>query len=542
VIAGQKSLDRAPSRTAPGSQALIGEAPASQALHGQAFHGQAFHGQALHGQALHGQAFHGQALHGQALHGAGAPARPMTRTSRAAVYGVPALVAFSLGLWQISARSFSQDEGATLSASRRPLGALFRMLLHIDAVHGAYYLVIHFVILAFGASETAVRFPSVVATATAAAVLAALGTRLAGPRLGIAAGLLYAVSPPAAAYAQDARSFALATALAVIACYRFVCYAETGGRRNAVLYAVALAVTGWIDVVALLVLVTNAVTLLCRPTAKARRRGWAAAAAVAGLAVSPLIVLDLRQVSQVSWEKPPGAAVVAGLMALTLLGAVGYAALKPGHRRSGPAALAAVAVPWLLLPPVLLAVTSQITPLWESRYLLFCVPALALLAVAAAALLPARVGLAALTVTLTAALAAQPIVRPAVATDDMRAVSQLLSAEARPGDAVVFAALGPRLIKAAYPAGFAQLRDIGLDTSPAYRNTLYGKPVSQAVLRGRLAGVHRVWVIGYATSHPAGFFGAAAPPYPFCSAGTWRLPGSTVTLYLQCPAGRPHPR
>jgi mannosyltransferase len=74
----------------------------------------------------------------------------------------------------------------------------------LNAVHGAYYLMIHIAVLVLGTSEADVRFPSVLATAVAAAVLAALGTRLAGPRSGFAAGLVYAAAPPVTAAAQDA--------------------------------------------------------------------------------------------------------------------------------------------------------------------------------------------------------------------------------------------------------------------------------------------------------------------------------------------------
>jgi mannosyltransferase len=468
------------------------------------------------------------------LTGGRRPGEPITWAARAVVYGVPAAVAFSLGLWQVGARSFSQDEGATLSAARRSVPGLFAVLAHIDAVHGAYYLVIHFVITIAGASETAVRLPSVLAAAVAAGTLAALGTRLAGQRAGFAAGLLFAVAPPVAADAQNARPFALATALAVITCYRFIRYAQTGRRRDAAWYAVALALSGWFDVLTLLVVIANAATLAAGPAWRPRWRGFALAAAGAGLATAPLIWLDLTQVKQVAWERPPGLAVVGGLLTGVVAGAVAFAVSKPGHRGSGPAALVTLAAPWLLLPPVLLAGAAQITPMWQLRYLLFCLPAAVLLIVAAASLLPVRYGTAVLAVVLAAALAGQSVVRPAVATDDIRAVSRLLGARARPGDAVVFGQLGRRLIMAAYPAAFTHLRDIGGNAGPAYRDTLYGKNVSQVVLDRRLASVSRFWLIQYTTPDPARFDGAASPPYPFCALRTWQLHGSTVTLYLRC--------
>jgi mannosyltransferase len=472
--------------------------------------------------------------------------------------GVPAAVALGLGLWHISARSYNQDEAATLSATRRPLAALLRMLGHIDAVHGAYYVLIHFVVLAFGISETATRFPSVLATALAAGMLAALGTRLAGIRAGVAAGLLYAVSPPAIAYAQDARPFALATALAVISCYCFIGYMEAGGRRRAVGYTVALTVTGWVNIMALLVVVANAVTLLATPAWRARRRGFLIAAGAALAAVFPLMWLDLSQVQQVAWEARPGAAVWLGLLGVSCLsGGLAFVALRPGARGprgegprtdgqgtdgpgpggpgpDGPARVARLATPWLMLPPVLVAAAAEITPMWELRYVLFCLPALVLLVVAAVSRLPRRAGPVVVAAAVAGMLVALPLVRPPVSGDNLRAVSRLLAARARPGDAVVFPNIGKRLIKDAYPAGFGHVRDVGLDTSPGARNALYGLNVGQEVLYHRLAGVRRLWVIRYPTPHPGRFYGTVFAPHAFCALQTWQIPGNTVTLYRAC--------
>jgi mannosyltransferase len=464
---------------------------------------------------------------------------------RAAVCLVPGLTAFWLGWWQISARSFSEDEAATMMASRRPLAGLGRMLPHVDAVHGVYYVLIH-EMLFLGGSEGVARLPSAVAEAVAAAVLAALGARLAGGRAGLAAGLLYAVSPSATSAAQTARPFALATALVVVTCYRFVIFAGTGGRWNGAAYAVALSLTGWVDILAMLVVVANSVTLLWMPPWRPRRRGFAAATGAAVIAVLPLAVLDLSQFGDLH-EKPPGALLMLGVAALlAVAGALTYVALRPGGSGPPPAggsAVAKVAAPWLMLPPVILAGVSAISPIWALRYLLFCLPALALLAVAALSRLPARQYVAATALAATAALAAQALVRPAHASDDLRAVSQMLAVNARPGDAVVFADAGRRLMKAAYPAGFVHLRDIALDTSPAPRgawfgrdaSALHGRDVSQPVLARRLAGVDRVWAIRYATAHPAVLFGAAPDPRVFCALRTWQFAGATATLYQRCP-------
>src|ERR1700712_4650891 len=52
------------------------------------------------------------------------------------------------------------DEAATVSAATRPLSQLFTMLQHVDAVHGLYYLVMHFWFDAVGYSPFTLRLPS----------------------------------------------------------------------------------------------------------------------------------------------------------------------------------------------------------------------------------------------------------------------------------------------------------------------------------------------------------------------------------------------
>lgn len=68
-------------------------------------------------------------------------------------------ITLALGLWQISQLSYSQDEAATLSAVRRPLGSMLTVLRHIDAVHGSYYPLMHLVVK-LGTSEAVLRMPS----------------------------------------------------------------------------------------------------------------------------------------------------------------------------------------------------------------------------------------------------------------------------------------------------------------------------------------------------------------------------------------------
>src|SRR5258708_34979389 len=94
-------------------------------------------------------------------------------------------------------------------AAQRPLGNLLRTLGNIDAVHGAYYLLIWVMVKLGGTGELVTRLPSAVAMAAAAVAVAALGGRLGSPRAGLAPGLVFAGLPPGRPFGQDPASFGI---------------------------------------------------------------------------------------------------------------------------------------------------------------------------------------------------------------------------------------------------------------------------------------------------------------------------------------------
>jgi mannosyltransferase len=141
----------------------------------------------------------------------------------------PALVTLAVTVWRIGGPSFWRDEGATLSAVHRSFPQLIRMLGQMDAVYGLYYVLMWPLVRLSGSGEVALRLPSALAMAAAAGLLTALGRRLMSPAAGLAAGLSFAAVPAVSWFGQDARPFALETAIAVAASYCFVRLLE-GGR------------------------------------------------------------------------------------------------------------------------------------------------------------------------------------------------------------------------------------------------------------------------------------------------------------------------
>ncbi|WP_333763994.1 glycosyltransferase family 39 protein, partial [Streptomyces sp. IBSBF 2390] len=163
-----------------------------------------------------------------------------------------------------------RDEAVTFQVGRRTVPQIWRLLHDVDAVHGLYYLVMH-PVLAVHPGEVVLRLPSACAAAVTAALVAALGTHLVRPRVGLWAGLLYAVAPMAGHYAQEGRSYALVAAGATGATLLFVRAVRTGSWWA---YGTALGVTCWLHEFAVLLLLAHAVSLALARAGGAVWRGW----------------------------------------------------------------------------------------------------------------------------------------------------------------------------------------------------------------------------------------------------------------------------
>ncbi|MER6951200.1 glycosyltransferase family 39 protein [Nonomuraea sp. NPDC000554] len=352
----------------------------------------------------------------------------------------PAVIAAALGLWRIDGPSYWADEGVSVAIASRPLADLPTILAHMDLAHGLYYVLLHFVSTVAGTSEFAMRLPSVLATAAATAVLAALGRRLVSPATGLFAGLIYALLPVVSRYAQEARQYALVTALVIGVTYLLVVTIDAGRDRRYrwrpwAAYTIMLAVAGWLHLYALFILPVHAVILLWGKAPAAGWRHWIVSAGVAGMLVAPLALAARTQFALVSWIPRPDLGTVrhlgwlvfggnpVAIVTVLALAVVGMswrrhsdgpqartirsgmtgpstAGIVPDSRRSGVATLdvaapdvavtpraparltvRTVALPWLLVPGGLMVVISLIgPPIFYPRYVLHSVAALALAA------------------------------------------------------------------------------------------------------------------------------------------------------------------
>jgi mannosyltransferase len=463
---------------------------------------------------------------------------------------IPPVVMLGLALWDITGPSYWRDEGSTLAAVQRPFLALVRMMGHVDGVHGVYYMIIWPLVRVAGTGEIVTRLPSALAMTVAAGLVAAIGRRLVSPAAGLAAGLVFAVLPQVSLYGQDARSYAMVTAFGAAGSYLLLRAIGGPGRRRGWLagYAACMAAMTALNIFGVLLLAAHAVTvaLACLrrddgtdaegirgegsgsgQAARSLALGWLAAAVAAVVAASPILLLGIEQRGTASWIKAPGAHTVTTLWQLVgpqrmviascLLAGCGLAASaltgRAALRASWPVMLPVLAGPWLVLPPALLIGVSFALPLYVPRYVLYCLPAVALLAGAGLAALGRAVGTGlgrapeaglaplgwaagavALAVIAVLGVGVQVHERgPAGHNDNIRRGDQIVAAHLRPGDAVLYETYDN--LWAAYPYGLARLADIGQYQTPAQSGTLAGTILPPAVVRQRIAGTSRLWVV-----------------------------------------------
>ncbi|WP_405395363.1 hypothetical protein [Microbispora hainanensis] len=500
---------------------------------------------------------------------AGEPERP---ARSAAVIVVPAVLALVVGLWDLGGPPLWRDEAATVSAAGRTLPQLAHLLQSVDVVHGLYYALMHVVAGLSGTAGVALRLPSVVAGALAAAGTGAIGRALGVPRAGLYGGALLALMPIFSRYVQEARPYALTAAAAVGATLLLLRLMRSPTSAVLAAYATALTVLAYLNLFAFLLAGAHglAVVLSRGPVLR-----WACAAAPALAAVAPLAWLGSRQSAQVGWIPRPEAADVATLAvrlsgdlggatgpgvapltwALVLFGLV-YAAVA-GVRRarsarelpetavgrleepraaaacSGQAALVRLTLPWLLVPAlVLLAASWAIHPVYVFRYVFHCVPAAALLAGAGLAALPPGLGAAMLTAWLGLSVPGHFATRgPDGRQDDPRPVMAMLAAEAKPGDGVLFVPAKVRKYEAVYPSVFGRLRDVALARSPERDGSFSGRNVGPRVLAARLDGLRTLWVVGQTGKHAMPARRRALVERSFAPAGRWTFRGMFVDRY-----------
>ncbi|WP_244236280.1 glycosyltransferase family 39 protein [Micromonospora inaquosa] len=481
---------------------------------------------------------------------------------RLPVWLPPALLTLAVTVTGLGSAQLWRDELATWSAATRSPGDLARLAGTIDAATGPYYLLMHGWTRVFGDSTIALRVPAVLAMTVAAGLLAVLGARLVDRRGGLFAGLLFAVLPGTSRYGQEARPYALATMLAVLATLLLVTALRRPSWARWAGYAAAVAALGLIHLIALTVLAAHALVVLiawwrgpagiatpAHPDAGRDRRVWRWLVAVLPvvLLAGPLLVKARTQQSrQLNWvhlarlddlTALPGGVTQSSVVGGLLVGVAALGAARLGRR-------AVLPVSAVLLPVLLLFAAGTVVPLWVPRYLVFVVPFACLLAGAALAAVTAPAALVVVVLAGLLGLPDQAALRrthewPRSAPVDYAGAARVIADGQRPGDAVVYS---PRHSWLFLDLGIEYHlsdppRDVLVTEDEVRRGDLWAAECAQPAQC--LAGTTRVWLVvsGRHAEPLAAVAGAKGDALrtDFNVTQVWQRPGLTVALLT----GRP---
>ena len=418
------------------------------------------------------------------------------------------LAVFGLQIWQLGRPSMWADEVATVAASTRPLHSLLRMMQFIDAVHGTYYILIHFLGKLIGYGPFALRLPSAVAVTAAVLLTFVLARKLFGERLAWFALVVAAFLPRLTWAATEARSYGIVAFLGVALTLIFVLALTSETDRTAKRY--------WVAYTATLILAIHFFVYLALLAGSqgvwlllVRRKGfprWLTAVGISIVVSAYILVWVIMEKGQVGWLPPLGKDTLNEIFIgqafwsnpqLALLANGLILAVLAGASHRGKAVPAEeIRVMWLLglgivVPPlVILAASIRGGSIYDSRYFTFAAPLVAiLLALALERLFSRRLAYLALAVVVALAVPSYFDFRALNAKGTYWGqIAAQVRIHSKPGDAILFtdyARKSPSLsrISIAYPADFANTTDLTVVTPYRQAIGLYPKrmPVPNAV-------------------------------------------------------------
>ncbi|MCM3812853.1 glycosyltransferase family 39 protein [Streptomyces sp. DR7-3] len=445
----------------------------------------------------------------------------------------------ALGLWGIRRQNTMWgDESVTYQLAHRDLSQIWHTAQHIDLVHALYYAVMHEIFGLFGGGLLTLRLPSVLAMSVAASGVGLLALRLAGPRAGLLAGLVFPLLPQVQKYAQEGRSYAMVCALVTWATYALVVSVPRRARWRWAVYGSTMLLACLLHEFAVLALVAHGVTLVVSRVPRPVMKAWSVAAAGVVAGLSPLAIYSAGQSEQVSWIGGP-----VRLQYFLVVAVVGVACARAPLGVRGPVRLSALAVPILVLPGLLLLIASLVKPLFVDRYVVY-----------------GNIGIAVLLgawmdyfhrlrrssrnawIAVVAVLAA--LVQPSLSlrtpqsrSDDATAIGATVRKEGRPGDGLLYLAGRHRILTAANPEDTRFLTDLALAQDPVSSNTLAGVELPAQEIAARMLEFDRIVAVRAAGAHSLGDPREEAKTTTlrrhFRAYGTTHVNGARVTVYAR---------
>ena len=505
--------------------------------------------------------------------------------------GVFAMLVSLAGVTRVS---MWMDEAYTVTVATRSIGDVWRMVHEIDVVHSMYNVLLHPWLALAGVSDVSVRIPSTLAVGLATGGTMVLGRQLAGVRVALASGLIFAILPRVTWMGIEGRSYAGTAALAVWLTVLFVSLLRRPTRYKYFGYAVLGAAAGSLNIFLLLLLGAHGLTLLLDRRYRFRAAFWqwlwAALAALAG--ALPVLLTAATQAGQIGMSRLGltgyGRAILVNqwflgdtptvyeggslgegpesglwkyasvLLACACWLVVAYGLSRRGtmgHDADGPAARPLLLC-WLVVPTALLvgyALTAS--PLYNPRYLTFCTPALALLL--GLGLVRIRSDSLRAQAVLAIVLLALPVYLVqrspfGKSGADWQSIAKFVQERRGPDQAVYFAPRTPpesdvvvgtsRITQTLYPEAFVNIRDLTLVSTAAADGLLVDRSRLLTASANQLTDIQAVFVI-QRRDYPSEAVRTDAEflyDRGFRRAESWVGPLNRVTEYVRTPDTQDH--
>ena len=371
------------------------------------------------------------------------------------VVGLTVLAAF-LRFRTLGSQSFWLDESFTVGDAHASVGDLLHRLRHLETNPPLYFALEWVWVRVFGYSEVAVRATSAIAGVATVPVVYAATRTLVGRLAGVAAAALVAISPVLIYYSQEARPYALLVFLCTASLLFFARMLLLPAKRDAIGWVVASGCALCTHYFAAFMVIPMAAWLVLRSPARRMVLIAVGAVGAVGLALVPLIVLQLRESGGWVGKVPLGLRLAQagrifatgsylptrGLVPLVLAAALAALMLvlwrADPRTRTGSVTVLALAIASFLIPLAAAAVGADylldryLLPIWVSLVIVVAA-AVEVPRVARAGLIPALV--------LAGVFIGPAIARPPnVKHDDWRGMARVLG-PAQPGRVVIVAPL-----------------------------------------------------------------------------------------------------
>jgi len=311
------------------------------------------------------------------------------------------LVAFLMRTPHLDNQSLWRDEVDVIRLANEPTPQLIRNLFRAGHNGPLYYLLMGGWLSLVGESEFALRYLSLCSGVLAVPLAYQAGRQLVGRQAALMAAALMAISPYLIWYSQDAKMYALVTALTLLAMTCLLEALATQGTRWWVGFVAFASLSLYVHILSALMIPVYMLAFFLAQPSLARQWRWGLV--VFGLLTLPYLPLAIWQLPLALNSYDTGHpfypikqmlsllfnlyargiamvgswVVVAGFVFAILAGLFISAQASPpgpGGRRSRLLLLV-----WLLLPMLLIYLISLRTPVFEPRYLIFLTPAFYLL-------------------------------------------------------------------------------------------------------------------------------------------------------------------